>query len=293
MNDPSKINWDRVYDAIQAERIADWDKELVGLAVEKAAKEWTSTVDRSMTIVSTETYLEHPFPMKIDILQSDPATDRMKIVDWKTKKAGTLDERWTLKQKRSWQPKLYAAAVATLYGPEVFPVVSEIRGIVLAEKPTVKTLQMVFTRADAEAAINYLRQVEAERKALLANGTVPWIKDPQGCRAFGDMYKCEFEPVCWPGTSGEPLVQIPVGNMDRAERPFSHSSASEYLRCPERYRLLRVLERSDDEEDTVTGAGNAFHAAMEEIYSQLKLVSGETGAVTGASEKVDPNGRNS
>jgi hypothetical protein len=287
MIDPNKINWDRVFDVIQAQNIADWDKELVAMAVEKAVAEWTTTVDKPMKIVSTETYGDDPFPFKIDILQQDPATERMKIVDWKTKKAGVLDDRWTLKQQRSWQPRLYAAAVATLYGSDnIFPVVSEIRGIVLAEKPLVRTIQMVFTRADAIAAMQYLRMNEAHRRADLDGGKIPWVKDPQGCRAFGDAYKCEFEPICWPGTSGEPLVQIPTGNMERAERPFSHSSASEYLRCPERYRLLRVLEKQDDD-DAVTGAGNAFHAAMEEIYSQLKLVSEETARVSGASKEVD------
>lgn len=285
MIDFSLINWDRVFDVLQAQSIPDWDKELVSFALEKAIKTW-GPLDKPMSIVSTETYTEDPFPLKIDIHLFDPVQERNKIVDWKTKLGGELDERWVLKQSRSWQFKLYAAAIAWKFGNDVFPIIAEVRGIVLAEKPKVHTIPMIFTRTDAEAAMSQIKQIEAERKALLGYGVLPWIKDPQGCRAFGDMYKCEFEPYCWPGEK-DGLVQIPIGHMERAERPFSHSSASEYLRCPERYRLLRVLDKEDAEE-TVTGKGNAFHACMEEIYSQMKLISSETDLVSIASEDMNP-----
>lgn len=289
MIDFSKLNWDRVFDVLTAQPIPDWDKELVATAVEKAVEKW-GPVDRHAEIVSTEIYSDDPFPHKIDIHLNDPSIDRNKVVDWKTKKAGKLDDRWTLKQERSWQPRLYAAIIATKYGADVFPILFEIRGIVLAEKPETRTISMVFTRADAVGAINYMRQMEAQRGALVTGGKIPWIRDPQGCRMFGDMYKCEFEGICWPGADPmNPLVQVPTGNMERAEKAFSHSSASEYLRCPERYRLLRVLDK-EDEDDAITGAGSAFHACMEEIYTQLKLVTEETGRVSEASKEMNPNG---
>jgi len=287
MTDPSKLNWDRVFDVIQAQKIPDWDKELVALAVEKATKTWTMSVDKGMTVVSTEIFGDEPFPHKIDVLGSDDSSGRLKIIDWKTKRGGLLDDRWTLKKQRSWQMPLYASVVASLHGMDVFPILAEIRGIVLTEKPLVRTVPFVFTRADAEAAWNNLRQNEVHRQCLIDYGKIPWTKDPQGCRAFGDGYKCEFEGICWPGSDPmNPLIQIPTGDMTRASRPFSPSSMDEFRRCPERYRLMRVLDKEDDEDKT--GAGNAFHAAMEEIYSQLKLVTDETAPISGASKEVDP-----
>lgn len=260
------INWDSVFDTIIAGKLADWDKELVAAAVTKAVEEWTLRLDKDVRIVSTETYSDDPFPYLIDVLQ-ETAAGTFKIVDWKTKKTGKLDDRWVLKQSRSRQPRLYAAAVATKYGPDVFPVISEIRGVTLEEKPSTRTLQMEFGIEDARRAIYELRQIDAERRALLNMGHIPWIRDSKGCRLFGDWYKCEFEPYCW-GEKGQ-LIQLPVGDITRAERPFSHSSAEEYLRCPERYRLLRVLEKQDDDED-VAQAGRVFHSAMEDIYRQIK-----------------------
>ena len=285
MIDFSLLDWDRVFDVLQAQQIPDFDKELVAIALEKAVKTW-GPADKPMEIVSTETYTEDPFPLKIDIHLFDPVQERRKIVDWKTKLGGELDDRWAMKQSRSWQFKLYAAAIASIYGPDVFPIIAEIRGIVLAEKPKVRTIPMIFTRTDAEAAIHQIRMIEAERRSLIEYGKLPWIKDPAGCRAFGDLYKCEFEQYCWPSEK-DGLVQIPIGHMERAERPFSHSSSGEFLRCPERYRLLRVLDK-EDEDDAVTGKGNAFHACEEEIYSQMKLLSSETNSVSNASEDMNP-----
>lgn len=271
MIDPSNINWDRAFDVLNSQKIPDWDKELVAIAVEKAVRTWTATVDKGQVVRSTEILANDPFPHKIDIVLEG---ERLKIVDWKTKKAGKLDESWTLKQARSWQPRLYAAAAVTHFGYDVFPILAEIRGIVLAEKPEVRTIPLILTRTDAERAYNYLRMVESHRAADLSGGVIPWIQDPQGCRPFGPAYKCEFEGYCWPDAEGN-VIHIPVGDMTRADKTLSHSGAQEYLRCPERYRLLRVLDKEDDD-DSITGSGNAFHAVMEQIYSQLKLVSDET-----------------
>lgn len=254
----TNVNWDAVFDLIEQAKLPDWDKETVGAAVVKAAEEWLRE-DGESEVVGTELYGEDPCPYKIDLLLRQ-TTGRVKTVDWKGKKSGKLDDRWIVRETRSWQPKIYAAAIVTLFPDVVFPIVYQVRGVTFEEKPHVKTVDLTLTREDAESAVHYLRGLDAERKALIGRGHTPWPLNPSGCQMFGPQYPCEFEDVCWQGR------KAPEMDAEKASRMFSHSSAQEFLRCPERYRLLRIAGKPEEEDEGAAAAGRTFHAAMELIY---------------------------
>jgi len=172
-----------------------------------------------------------------------------------------------MRETRSPQRGIYAAAVATMYGQGVFPIRYEVRGVTLdAEKPQAKQLAFVIGEGEAHEAIRHLREKTAMLQTLIEIGQVPWVKNDGGCRIYGDAYKCEFEDACWNGQRHVPTD--PVG----ITRPLSHSSAKEFLRCPERYRALQSLPRveDDDEETDSTAAGTVFHLLMEGIYQDLR-----------------------
>ena len=134
------------------------------------------------------------------------------------------------------------------------------------EKPQVKELAFIITADEAALALRHLRDKTAMRDALVAGNAWPWVRDASGCRAFGPAYPCEFEDYCWKN------VRVPEGNN---EKPLSHSSAKEFLRCPERFRLLHVMGRPEDEENAPNVAGSVFHELMEQIYRGLQRIQGE------------------
>jgi hypothetical protein len=212
-------------------------------------------------VEGVELYGEDPAPYKIDVLLEKDG--RLTVVDWKTKQAGKLDDRWVFRETRSWQSKIYAAALATARGPEIFPLNYEVRGVTLEEEPKVKTIRMSISRAEAVAAVRYLQGTCAMKERLVERGRAPWPQHTQGCQMFGPGYPCEFEAYCWHGEELPDFVDV-----ERLKRPLSHSSAGEFLRCPERYRLLRLMGKSDDDESG--NAGTCFHAAMEEVYRQVQ-----------------------
>ncbi len=107
-------------------------------------------------------------------------------------------------------------------------------------------------------AVNTARMVWKMRRTF--EGRKKWLKNPAGCKAFGPGYPCEFEDVCWRGARGPEGVP---GEL----KTLSYSSMKEFLRCPERYRLALWTPREDDDR---TAAGQAFHAAMAEIYKEMK-----------------------
>lgn len=251
------MNWDAVFDIIARGKAPEWDREIVALAVEEAYKTWFQADERD-TILSVEVYGREPWPYKIDIVKRRHEDGRLVLCDWKTKAAGKLDETWELREKRSPQSRIYGAAAADVYGTHEFPIMYEVRGVLLAEKPKTKTISMTLEEADAAEAVRHLRDQTAMRDTLVEREKTPWVKNPAGCRIYGPAYKCEFEEYCWGG------LTPPEGIADK---PLSHSSAKEFLRCPERYRLINIMEKPED--DQTTAAGSLFHEAMETAYRQL------------------------
>lgn len=249
------IDFDPVFDLIQASQITDWAKEEVAAAVTTSVEKWWEA-DLSQNVVGVELFGRDPFPFKIDVLMQN---GHYTVVDWKTKKAGKLDQFWEEREKRSPQHRIYAAAVATKFGPEVFPIWYEVRGVELSEKPKTRVVKMKIDRLEAVEAVHYLRGVSAMRKALVDRKHEPWVREVAGCRCFGPMYACEFEKYCFEGR------KLPEHDPERVEKEFSHSTASEFLRCPERYRLLQILGK-DVQEDAAAN-GDTFHRAMELIYN--------------------------
>jgi hypothetical protein len=262
------------FDRIVASRLPDWDKEAVAAAMERVMDVWVEKDLAGAVVLATEQAGSDPFPYKIDLtLVQDGA---LLLIDWKTKRTGKLDDRWEMRETRSPQRKLYAAAALTLYGDKVeWPLRFHIRGVLLDEEVKNvkgKTLPFVISHAEAVEAVRHLRDQTALRDALIERGKYPWVRHEGGCRLYGDAYKCEFEDFCWNG-----LIPPPT-DLVRIEKPLSHSSAKEFLRCPERFRLLKSMERrelEDDEEDTSSNAaGRVFHEIMEFIYRQAQQVNG-------------------
>jgi len=245
---------DSVVGQITASKIPDWDKDRVATAVVKALETWWDE-DLNRRVVAVELYGEKPYRYKIDLVLDD--SHGLVVVDWKTKNAGKIDDKWELRETRSYQSKLYVAVLARELGHSIYPVRYEIRGVTLEEKPQTRTLKLFIDQTDAAEAVRNLHSVELQRRALAGKKRVPWTRDPQGCQCFGPMYKCEFEPYCW-----ERGGVIPQG---QPEKPLSHTAMQEYLRCPERYRLLRILGQLEDEEDRAS-VGIVFHEVMEALY---------------------------
>jgi hypothetical protein len=249
------INWDPIFELIQSSRIPDWSQETVAAAVTKAAEDFWEK-DLAASVLGVELFGKEPCPFKIDLLLKN---GHYTVVDWKTKKAGKLDQFWEERERRSPQHRIYAAAVATKFGPEVFPIKYEVRGVTLEEKPKTKVVTLMIDRPEAVEAVHYLRGITAMRRSLIDRKHLPWVQDRSGCRCFGPLYACEFEKFCFSG------VKLPEHDVEKVEKDFSHSSASEFLRCPERYRLLQVLGKNL--EDDPGAAGDTFHRAMEMIYN--------------------------
>jgi len=244
-----------ISDIIAASTLPDWDKEAVASAVDAAIKTWWEK-DKDYEVIAVELYGERPFRYKIDLVLQD--RNGLVVVDWKTKTSGKLDERWVYREKHSYQPKLYVAALSRILGRRIFPVRYEVRGVTIGERPQVAMIPMLLTHEDALTAVRNLASINRQRKAL--GKRYPWTRNPSGCECFGPMYACEFGAFCW-----ERGAVVPEGTDGNA--PLSHTSASEFLRCPERYRLLRVLGKIEDEEGPHV-AGIVFHRAMEVLYCQ-------------------------
>ena len=250
------MNLDKIYDMIVASPVPDWDKELLVGCVEKAVETWVH-VDASKKVLAVEEFGEEPFRYRSDLILEN--SGQTTIVDWKLRR-GKLDERWESRLRKSWQGKIYAAGVQSRYG-DILPVNVEIRGITLDEKPHTKTLTWVVDLAGATDAVQYIRGIDAMRQALVAREKTPWPRNPSGCEAFGPMYPCEWMSTCWEGKA-----EVGTGEPVKA---FSHSSAEDFMRCPERYRLNQLTAR-EDKDDDVAATGRVFHELMAAIYTQIK-----------------------
>jgi len=256
-----QLDWDVICDVISEQPVPEWDQVGICAAADKAVQTW-AVEDVKREIIGVEFADEFPYPFRIDLCTRDKDTGAYHIADWKSKgDKRKLDDRWVLRESRSKQHKLYSAALPLLFPDVTFPIHYEVRGISLEERPGILTVPMVITAEQARVAQADLRSIEAHRDLLVSLGHIPWTRDESGCRCFGEMYKCEFEATCWGGESV--LLGIPE------QKSLSHSSSKEFRRCPERYRLLKVCAKSEDD-DQRTAAGTAFHKVMEVIYNQLK-----------------------
>jgi hypothetical protein len=274
--------WDLLFDTLYEQSIPDWDKELVGAAAVRATELFYDK-DHEWGIVGTEVRGDQPCPYLIDLVMTKEG--RYKLVDWKYKKSGKLDDRWVMRESRSWQPRIYAAAIATLYGADVFPIHYEVRGVAPADDNAkhceVRVIPMMFKRAEAVEAVRYIRGIVAMRDSLIQIGKNPWPKDPSGCRMYGDFYKCEYEQYCWEG------IRLPEPNKDYQPKTLSHSSAADFLRCPEYHRLrTAVMGHREDDDGEAAAAGKAFHKIVETCWRGGE--SNKQEDVITASEQTEP-----
>lgn len=257
-------NLDFIYEQIAAGRAPDWDKECIAAATLRSAERFFLGEDSRWKVEGVELHGDDPVPFKIDLFLSH-GTEH-KVIDWKYKKRPEkLDVQWRFRESRSWQPKIYAAALATRYGSEIFPLEYEVRGVGAATddpaKVKIEVVKLEITRKMAVKAVHYFRQMTAQREALVTMGKFPWPQDPNGCRCFGPMYACDFEDYCW---EGKDHLNMDITRL-KTLKPFSHSSVKEYARCPQRYALIQLTGKTAGDEEN-TAAGILFHEVMESIY---------------------------
>jgi hypothetical protein len=256
------INWETIAAMLVSSPLTEWDREAVATSVEKAVTTWVEPDMETYTVVAVELDATEWFPAKIDLVLRDK---RLRAVDWKTKKAGSLDEVWQMRETRSPQRKLYAAALATKYGPDIFPVAYEVRGIRLDEhKPATKTLVSDITAAEAEEAVRHIKDKSALRDLLIERGAYPWIRVEDSCRRYGPQYPCPGERFCWGGQTVPPTDLLAVSDT------LSHSSAKDFMHCPEYYRLRKSVPNLNDRDDDQAGPGKVFHEIMERIYLDIQ-----------------------
>lgn len=261
------VAWDTIAQMIAESSLTSWDKDAVAQSVERAVDVWVTKDTAEYTVVAVELDATEWFPARIDLVLRGK---RLLAVDWKTKKAGALDEVWMMRETRSPQRKLYAAALATKYGPDIFPVEFEVRGIRLDEhKPQTKTLSSEITLEEAAEAIRHLKDKSAMRDTLIERGAYPWPRNEDSCRRYGPQYPCPGEPFCWQGR------QIPPTDVIAVSGALSHSSAKDFLKCPEWYRLRKSVPNIEERDDDQAGPGSVFHSVMERIYLDIQGQKGE------------------
>jgi len=247
-----------VVEIIETSSLPDWDRELVAAGVQKAYDVWFEK-DSKDFIIGVELAGKEPVPYRIDLVKQRKDDGRFVVVDWKTKNAGKLDERWIERETRSPQKNFYAGALSQIHGREIYPLQYEVRGITMEEKPQTKVIPFMVKEFQTKNSLINIRGVEAERDALIDRGVVPFPRYESGCRMFGPQYPCEFEGICW--------RDQPVPEALPKKRALSHSARQEFIRCPERQRLLEVLRNWDDEKED--NKGDVFHRCMESIYRNL------------------------
>jgi len=264
----------KVLDIIEAANLTVWNKEAVFDAVIAAAEHYLRE-DRGWTVLDIERYISTPIRAKIDlVLQQDR---QLKVVDWKLT-LSKLDDRWALRQFRSWQLRLYAMVLASVYNVE-FPVIGEFRGIRLGDDDTkIQEVRVEVTEADVQEARAYVNGIHAMRDSLIVLDYQPWPKFDSGCRCYGPLYACEFEKICWE------KKELP-GRVEEFP-PLSFSRIGEFIRCPERYRQL--LKQREEETSPMLEAGRAFHDAIAELYQEEFVNVNNTGNAEESEEKSRP-----
>jgi len=223
-----------------------------------AAEDVAAMVDHVLTVY----YPNDPLPLMVEEeLQYGPVKgivdlvfpgDVLKLVDWKT--SGRLDEGWQVRQRRSNQPRLYAALLGYVLGYDG-PVVVEIRGLTVNDgRVSSQVLSFLVKPEEARQVYDHYEQLYAHIRCMDVKQS--WLKNPGGCRLYGNSYPCMFEAYCWQG-----------GELDLTAAPTwsaSYSSIEDFLRCPERYRLKQLTGKEDSSE--AIQIGQVFHLAVSELY---------------------------
>lgn len=257
---------DSVVDIISEAALPEWDKELVADAVAKAYEKWFK-YDGDKNIAEVEHKHTWPFPGIVDLVLED-RSGNIVIVDWKTKLAGAIDDRWMERKKTSAQFPLYAAIIASARAEAGFriswPIRVEVRAVTINEKPETKTLKLDIYESQAKIAVEELQQLTVARDALIQLGKNNWPKHRSGCLIYGPHYKCEYYDYCFGDLSLPPGAITPD-----TFTPFSFSSSEDFLRCPERHRLSKVIGRKESSEDSAA-LGRVFHSCMAAIYEERR-----------------------
>ena len=142
------MNLDFIFDIVAESRCPDWDRELVIAGAVKAIDTFFLGKDKLRKVEAVELWGTDPAPHKIDLFMKEDG--RSVVVDWKMKKSTSkLDDVWQMRESRSWQPKIYAAALATKFGTEIFPLSYEVRGVAADSddpaKAKVKLVSVIFS----------------------------------------------------------------------------------------------------------------------------------------------------
>lgn len=260
-----KINWPAVEAAIGAEEdFLDFEYGAIKEAVAAAVDAWVPE-DSAHLVVGVEQEVEIPFEgweegeippesarrakgfLDLNLLTREGRTI---IVDWKT--TGAKEMPQADKYSRSWQWRMYAAALAAQVPVESI----EVQYRVVTRDLQLGTISLIPSAYTVERVREQLQMVAAMNDAI-AEFTVWPQRMPGSCKAYGR--ECPFTLDCANGT-------MPRGAMRRKDLSFTY--VDRFLLCPERARRVELEPEGDSTEEA--GFGSAFHRGMAEVYGQLQ-----------------------
>lgn len=199
------------------------------------------TMDLKATVIDTGDYYPDDF------------VGKTMIVDWKTKDSASFDTRWKQEKIDSWQWRLYSM-VEKSHG-------FEYRGVSRASGAT-KSVLLRVPKDNETNAIEYIEDVLAMQRSIIDKPVWPRHK-PFACHAYNR--ECPFFKSCSKDQAPEGmerLIQI---------KPLHYTTAETFLLCPERFRLLQILEETAGkyaETSRYTRFGGAVHRGIASVYTQ-------------------------
>lgn len=272
-----QIDWEPVKAAHRETRgLAEHDFEVLALMTFAAAKRWLAS-DLKIGIVTTEQRFLVTVPgapdvecerfplatkeLELKLLKSgarlfkgfaDLTLKNGTECDWKT--SGDLGPAWRDRHQHSWQAKLTCWARAAkrfvFRGVERSGRTAE----VIIDWPIASpvTGRIAYDNTDCD------HQVRAAFAVRDSQSSSPWLRAmPHACFAFGRA--CEHRSMC--DENNAPITLPDNG-------PLSYSGIEGLLLCPERYRLGKVLADNDEDSDSRTALGRAFHAGVAVLWNQ-------------------------
>jgi hypothetical protein len=277
-----QIDWSKVDATFRENCREDLDEEVARRAIVEAASRWVPIDYAGLTIEGIETRKEFPIKgtgmnvkMYIDILarcRKDGITPYKKyagqllVIDWKTtggrvfqtekgsptefvaRERGTLSPEWKSRYADSWQHKIYARGTGA--------VLAEYRGISLLRE--YGAMVMEIAPDNNEVVDRYVKGVYAAYSGWRGEELPVWPQRmPKSCGLYGRT--CEFKEDCI-------LDIMPKGLPP--EKDFSYSLLENIMECPEKARRQMLHEEADKGTDAAA-IGNAIHAGLAEIYSQV------------------------
>jgi len=268
-----RINWSKVQTAIQdVEGLTLSSIAEVGDMVDRALKLWLPADIARLEVRGIErTFLHSDEKGVIDLLGYDREDEIACVIDWKSRRGG-INDGWVWRNTHALEQRVnYARALLSATPWFGLPIRATLRMVFSEATPQANSIRVDEAMLESHRPSSMWREWERDLEKNLGYAT-PWPRRmPEGCRPFGPRYECEFMPEC-SGRALMPEIDVGTEALIAGSTHRSYSSTSEFKRCPERLRRLRIkrqVARVEDDIEIHRDIGSAFHLAMAEIYSQV------------------------